>query len=131
MEGSSGCRRRYTRAILRKGTELTWVLHFAAVGGHEDSESFNPARVEVYDADIAGFTALHPATDRGKTVVVEVLVKAGAKVDAQSDGWTRLHEAARERCSEAVVAPMKHGADHSKLEIEGQSPLHLAGKRKE
>lgn len=46
---------------------------------------------------------LHDAAARNKTAAINVLVEAGAELDAHGNGWTPLYEASSEGCCEPLV----------------------------
>ncbi|KAK5046503.1 hypothetical protein LTR84_008306 [Exophiala bonariae] len=78
----------------------------------------------------SGESVLHYAVATGNAKVVELLVEAGALVDASdSEGRTPLHEAA---CFPAVAITnclLSHGAQLQVVDADGNSPLHLAAKK--
>ena len=89
----------------------------------------DPEAVSARDSD--GFTPLHFAAQETRGDVIEVLVAAGAEVDA-TDNWgnTPLSRAvfnSRGR-GEAVLALLAAGADPNRENNYGVSPLALAHK---
>ncbi|XP_065319270.1 protein phosphatase 1 regulatory subunit 12A-like isoform X5 [Gordionus sp. m RMFG-2023] len=59
-----------------------------------------------------GATALHVASAKGYTSVIELLLEAGVNIDARDyDGWTPLHAACHWNQKEAVRTLLNHGAD--------------------
>ncbi|CAN0014454.1 unnamed protein product [Sphacelaria rigidula] len=76
-----------------------------------------------------GYTALHMAADNNQVGAIDVLVEAGADIQAQDQhDWTPLHSAARyDGCSEAVqVLLQTHGANVGASDTAGETPLHVA-----
>lgn len=75
-----------------------------------------------------GMTALHWAAERGNLAMVDVLVKAKAKVTGTTrlGGYTALHIAARGGFGEIVDALLKAGADPNAMTQTGVTALHLA-----
>ncbi len=71
-----------------------------------------------------GNTPVHTAVWHNRMDVVQVLVKAGANIDAKNaEGITALHEAAGCLSPETVRAIIDHGADVEILDSEHHSPL--------
>ena len=86
------------------------------------------ASVEARDAEF-----MFPLSRRGawfnpSLAEVEVLLKAGADVNAkQDDGWSPLHVAAAFNPSPAVLEVLlKAGADVNAKDKDGETPLHFA-----
>jgi ankyrin repeat protein len=73
-------------------------------------------------------TALMIACETNKPAVAEMLIKAGADVNARRlDGWTSLAFAARNTPSDLVVLLLKHGAKvNVSIRDDGITPLMLA-----
>jgi ankyrin repeat protein len=75
-------------------------------------------------------TALHQAVARAERLrvdIVEVLIKAGANVDATDEkGWTPLHIAAWDGKAELISALLKAGANPNIHAHDGALPLSLA-----
>lgn len=85
--------------------------------------------VDVNTPDSSGYTALHMAADNNQVGAIDVLVEAGADIQAQDQhDWTPLHSAARyDGCSEAVqVLLQTHGANVGASDTAGETPLHVA-----
>lgn len=75
--------------------------------------------VDLSDAsEKTDFAALHVGASSNQVGAIDVLVKAGADVDACMRE-TPLHVATRLGLSEAVVALFRHGADVDKLNSNG------------
>ncbi len=59
--------------------------------------------------------------------VMELLVKAGSKIDARNElGFTPLHEASAQGSWESVAYLLKNGADPIAVDDDGNTPLHIA-----
>ena len=73
-------------------------------------------------------TPLHEAARSRPVAEVEVLLKAGAAVNANdTDGWTPLHVAAVNNSSPAVFEILlKAGADPRAINTEGKTPHAMA-----
>ena len=87
-----------------------------------DGEDVNAAQGD-------GMSALHWAAERGDAAMVEVLVVAGAEVEAitRIGAYTPLHIASRGGRSEAVQALIDQGADvNARTAPSGSTPVHLA-----
>ena len=90
------------RARNRRGAE---PLHYAADGG-PGSPSWNP---------------------EAQAATIAVLIAAGADPNAtDSSGVAPLHRAVRTRCTGAVLALLKGGADIRRKNKNGSTPLRLA-----
>jgi ankyrin repeat protein len=77
----------------------------------------NPMRVQ----------ALHAGAASKSVEVVQLLVDAGAPVNAQQDkGWTPLHEAVRQGNEAMVRLLLAHGADPKLQNDDGKSAIGLA-----
>lgn len=76
-----------------------------------------------------GMTALHWAASRGDVGTLQMLVYAGARVDAvtRNGSYTPLHLASRNARAAAVKALLKAGSDpNAKTSSGGATPLHYA-----
>lgn len=91
-------------------------LHLAAHFGHEEVVRLLlelGAEVDVRSRNVMANTPLHAAAGRHPPVC-EILVEAGADVNArQEGGWTPLHAAARSGHAETVELLLSRGADPS------------------
>ncbi|CAG0911339.1 unnamed protein product, partial [Cyprideis torosa] len=87
----------------------------ASYGGHVETVEFlvREAKADLEGREnIGGRTALSRAAWKGHTHVMEILLAAGAEVDARgSDGFTPLQWACREGSLEGVRLLIDHGAD--------------------
>ena len=84
---------------------------------------------DVNTAQGDGMTALHWAAERGDEALGEVLIYAGARVDAGTriGHYTPLHLAARGAHASVVTLLLEAGSDPSaRTTNSGASPLHLA-----
>jgi ankyrin repeat protein len=85
----------------------------------------DPALIDARDKD--GSTPLHCATWKGQQEVADLLIKAGADVNAHNsnDHWgtTPLHAAAH--ANQAAIAQLliDHGADVNAPDMNGRTPL--------
>ncbi|CBN79454.2 ankyrin repeat protein (Partial), partial [Ectocarpus siliculosus] len=92
------------------------ALGLAARGGHvEVMQALIRHGVDVNAPDSNGCTALHSAAIGDAVGAIDVLIEAGASIDAQGgeDGemYTPLHVASEKGSSEAALSLVKHGAD--------------------
>jgi hypothetical protein len=80
--------------------------------------------------DAAGYTPLHWAAIRGQWQAIELLIGAGAPVNAiGADGGTPLHWACHHDCPEIVEQLLDRGADLTIHNRWGRTPLHVAARR--
>lgn len=85
---------------------------------------------DVNVAGCRGLTALHRAAFHDQAGAVDLLVEAGANLEAtDAVGWAPLHDACAEGSSGAMAALLRHGADSGRLDKKGRAPLHLAAER--
>lgn len=105
------------------------VVHIAAYKGHV---GILRALIEHgADVEAADFprkeTALHDAAKQNKIEAVDVLLAAGANIEARNHkGWTPLHGAAIYASRDTVVSLLKHGADVNAKDDHGETPLYWA-----
>jgi len=128
-------------------------LHEAMVGRHKDAvAALVSGKAELDAMDDDGRTALHWGAfaytpqamhiyrrqdaphdtvfqDPGPAVAMELLIAAGANVEAKDkDGDTPLHNAARLHAPRAAEMLLKHGAKRGSRNKHGQTPLDIATK---
>jgi ankyrin repeat protein len=112
----------YTKHVDDSG--CTW-LHYRV--HQEDSWElpYNFGRkAELEAPDLLGRTPLHHACKIGMTKAVLMLLRAGAKTDAQArDGTMPLHLAAINGHSDAVAALLEAGASRDPVDASGKTPL--------
>ena len=81
----------------------------------------------IHFRDKDGSTPLHWAAWRGRREVAEVLLKAGAKVNAHNQnahwGTTPLHAAAHGNQERVAKLLLAHGADIRAKNLNGRTPL--------
>ena len=115
------------------------ALHVAAAGYRTEIARMLLAVCEgaVSAANRRGSQPLHYASDghpdspswdaRAQVAMIRLLLKAGAKIDAQDkNGATPLHRAVRTRCAAAVKCLLDAGADPAIRNKPGSTPFHLA-----
>ena len=74
-----------------------------------------------------GYTPLHIAVSESRPDLVELLVRAGAKLETRaSNGRTALHRAAHHGCIECTRLLLEKGADASAVDNDGKTPIDLA-----
>ena len=105
-------------------------LHIAAVKGHSVVVEFllrnnaDPMSQEFGKAD----TPLHWAALGGSTDAINLLLAAGADIDAQNDIQnTPLHIANEAGNTDAALLLIEKGADFTTENLKGKAALHLAG----
>jgi ankyrin repeat protein len=132
------------------------ALHLATIGRHKEAvATLIRSKAELDAPDDDGRTALHwcalayapqaehlyerPGAphdtvfrDPGPAVIAEMLMVAGAKVEATDNtGDTPLHHAARLRAPRAAEMLLKHGAQRSARNKAGETALDIAKKNGE
>jgi hypothetical protein len=81
----------------------------------------------VHAQDPGQNTPLHYAAEHGQTTIVELLLSAGAQVNAiNQHGMTALHWAADRGNLRMVQALVKAGASVSTLDQDGETPVQMA-----
>jgi len=74
-----------------------------------------------------GISAIHAAVAGRSREAVELVVEAGAPINAQQHkGWTALHEAVHQENLEVTRYFLAHGADPKLQNDDGKSPIGLA-----
>lgn len=80
--------------------------------------------VSINQKNFGGATALHLAARQGGFEVVDILVKAGAKIDAvDNEGWTPLMRAANASNPKIVKLLIDNGADATAKNSVGESAI--------
>jgi uncharacterized protein len=110
--------------------ELT-ALHWAAASGSVGAVRFllaPPVGADPRAARNNAFTPLHAAAMQGHAAVCEVLLGAGAEVNAQTrpQGYAPLHSAAFAGHVEAIRVLLAHGADRGLVNYRGERPADTA-----
>jgi ankyrin repeat protein len=119
-------------SLLRPKRSRLLLCEAAAVGSTDDAQTAlmsEPVNTRSPD----GFTPLHLAAFFGHADVAEILVRAGAAVNAESENGARLaplNSAAAGRDAQAALAIalllLGHGADPNHTQTGGYTPLHSA-----
>jgi ankyrin repeat protein len=108
-------------------------LHLAAHYGHPDVVALllhNNAPVDLRSTNQMANTALHAAIAGRRSDVVEVLVDAGADVNArQHGGWNALHGAAANGDRRVVELLLSRGADAAAANDTGVTAAAIARDR--
>ena len=107
------------------------VADAAMHGDIEEVRSLLRSGADVNAAQGDGMTALHWAAQTGDRQLAEVLVYAGARLDAGTriGRYTALHIAAREGRHEVAQVLIEAGADPgATTSNSGATPLHLAAR---
>jgi ankyrin repeat protein len=114
---------------LLSAASSTPVADAAMRGDHDAVRTLLKQGADVRTAQGDGMTALHWAADRGDAQLAEMLVYAGANVEAVTriGQYTPLHLAARSGSAPVVRALLKAGASVATTSTNtGVTPLHLA-----
>ena len=111
-------------------TQSTSPLADAAMKGDKDAiKTLLKQGADVGVAQGDGMTALHWAAERGDADMAQLLIVAGANVQAVTriGLYTPLHLAAKSGSTDVVKAIINAGADvNAKADPSGATPLHLA-----
>jgi uncharacterized protein len=110
--------------------ELT-ALHWAAASGVVEVVNFLlalPVQADPRAARLNNFTPLHSAAMQGHAEVCEMLLRAGAEVNVQTNpqGYAPLHSAAFAGHIEAILVLLAHGADRGLVNYRGERPVDTA-----
>ncbi len=119
------------RAIMLAGGAVETILTAARAGDLAKVRRFLAEdAAAVTETDSAGNTPLHRAASKGQAAAVELLLAAGADVDALNDrGAAPLHQAAAAGDAATVAALLAAGADPSTADNDGATPLHVAAEQ--
>jgi len=107
----------------------TALQHAATAGSVDVASVLLAAGADVHAADRGGWSALYFAAQGHNLGVASVLLEAGARVDAVDEhGNTPLFRAVFESRGrgEAIMLLLRFGADASRKNAHGVSPLELA-----
>jgi ankyrin repeat protein len=108
--------------------QLTELQLAAQVGHTQDVNEMLVAHADPNAANACG-TALHFAARTGQKEIVEILLRAGAKVDARdANGRTPLNYAILDLHDNVTKVLLDAGANPSSKDIFGWTPLHDAAK---
>jgi cytohesin len=110
--------------------ELT-ALHWAAASGNIEAVRFllaPPVSADARTARNNNFTPLHSAAMQGRAAVCELLIGAGADVNAQTQpqGYAPLHSAAFAGHIEAIRVLLTHGANRGLVNYRNERPADTA-----
>ena len=113
-----------------KPAELT-SLHWAAASGNVEAVRFlirPPVEADPKASRNNNFTPLHSAAMQGHAAVCEVLLAAGADVNAQTtpQGYAPLHSAAFAGHLQAIRVLLASGADRTLLNYRNERPADTA-----
>jgi ankyrin repeat protein len=109
------------------GPEQGNALHWAAAGGYVNAVRFLCQHISIESKDRRQRTPLIVSSEAGNSEVVEVLLNAGAQIDAKSDkGGSALAWAATHGHVEVMKLLIRHGADLNSVDQFGHSVLFLA-----
>ncbi|XP_055945199.1 uncharacterized protein LOC129975931 [Argiope bruennichi] len=103
------------------------ALHLASGKGHMNLVVYLLDKIPVNFRSDLNFVALHKAAKGGHTNVVELLITAGAKINAKSlKGTTPLHLAAEKGHYAVALKLLQHGADINITDLNGSTPLSFS-----
>ena len=121
------------KALLEAGADIDaknncglTPLHVA--GNVEIAKFLIDQGADVHEEDVQGMTPLHFAAMFGQAGVIQILVQAGADIQAtdEGDGRSPLHFAARNNKAEAAKALIELGANVDVEDNFGETPIELA-----
>eukprot|EP00388_Colpodella_angusta_P044166 GDKK01061940.1.p1 GENE.GDKK01061940.1~~GDKK01061940.1.p1 ORF type:complete len:182 (+),score=7.91 GDKK01061940.1:236-781(+) len=79
------------------------------------------------DSEVGSFTALHAASANGDAMSMNLLIEAGADIEARDEhGCTPLFYAARKGRYDAVEVLLSRKANVNAVDSRGKTPLHAA-----
>lgn len=113
----------------RRTLKKSWQLREAAAAGNlAIVEKELAEAIDIDEAGTSGWTALHKASDRGRAMVVRMLLENGSNPDLKtaSAADTALHLAAANGYTEVCTELVKVGADVNVENAIGWTPLHAA-----
>lgn len=87
--------------------------------------------ININQTTLGDVTALHEAVTCQKTELVKLLLRHGAIIRANEDGFTPLHLAANRNDTEISRLLLNHGADAYAKNKDGDTPAHLAASENE
>ncbi|KAF8777403.1 Ankyrin-3 like protein [Argiope bruennichi] len=103
------------------------ALHLASGKGHMNLVVYLLDKIPVNFRSDLNFVPLHKAAKGGHTNVVELLITAGAKINAKSlKGTTPLHLAAEKGHYAVALKLLQHGADINITDLNGSTPLSFS-----
>ncbi|XP_014233800.1 26S proteasome non-ATPase regulatory subunit 10-like [Trichogramma pretiosum] len=107
------------------------LLHWAALGGHEDIVTHLISLGSPIDhEDDMKFTPLILAATSGRDKIVKILLNEGANVEARNfGGHSALQYAASKNWKAVLVLLLAKGADVNVADKRGATPLHRAASK--
>jgi ankyrin repeat protein len=107
--------------------EVLTALHWAAASGVVEAVNYllaPPVQADPKARRLNNATPLHAAAMHGHAAVCEVLLRAGAEVNVQTDpeGYAPLHSAAFAGHVEAIRVLLAHRADRTLVNYRGERP---------
>lgn len=114
-------RKRQQREVVKPG--VRGLIKAAAEGNITKVRRAIETGVNINSFDEVGETALRAAVVRNHLEIVQLLIEAGADVNAVIQGMTVLHHAAMFSNSEIVQYLIRAGADINRRDADGFTPL--------